>query len=324
MKNDKSPLIQWALQMLLFIVLFGGCGYFAYNQTYESGQIVKTVQGPYLGYEQNRDAESLLPDQILPEDIPLTPENPSVKEPAWPEDNAVLWPEGSPSPEPPAMPPEGSPSPEPAAMPPALPTEGSLTLEHSQPVIQPYFQEMREKYQNDDIVGYINIEGTSIDYLVTQYTNNDYYVDKDIYNEDSVSGWVFMDYENDVSKPDKNVVVYGHNMRENIMFHSLRYYQSKDYFEQHRYITLNTLYENTTWEVFAFYRTDIYFPYIQVIFPSLSDFSSLLAQMKVKSMYDTGVTVNPDDRILTLSTCTNETADTRFVVNAKLIQSERP
>jgi sortase B len=189
-------------------------------------------------------------------------------------------------------------------------------------VIQPEFEELRAEYGNDDIVGYLRIAGASIDYPVTHSGDNSYYLHYDIRKNASNAGWIFMDYENDVERDDPNTVIYGHNMRQDIMFHSLRYYQSWDYFNNHRYIEFNTIYENHVWEVFSFYRTDTDFPYIQVIFPSDEDFFSLATQMKALSMYDTGVDIKPGDRILTLSTCTNEDEDTRFALSARRLSPD--
>jgi len=110
-------------------------------------------------------------------------------------------------------------------------------------------------------------------------------------------------------------------MRENKMFHAIRYYRSADYFKKHRFIIFDTLYDNYVWEVFSFYRARTDFNYIKVFFRDDDDFFNLARQMKNMSMYDTGVTVTKEDRILTLSTCTNEDPDTRFVLNARLINT---
>jgi SrtB family sortase len=190
--------------------------------------------------------------------------------------------------------------------------------------IQQTFLDLREYYQNDDIIGYLKIDGTSIDYPVTHYKDdaNIYYLSRDINKKESIAGWVYMDYENDITRDDQNIIIYGHNMRQDIMFHSLRYYQDKEFYDEHKYIIFNTLYENFVWEIFSFYRTDINFPYIQVYFQSQDEFFDLAQQMKAKSWYDTGVEVSKTDHVLTLSTCTNEEEDTRFVVNARRLSPE--
>jgi SrtB family sortase len=192
-------------------------------------------------------------------------------------------------------------------------------------VMQSLFVNLRQQYDNDDIVGYLKIEGTTIDYPVTCYTDNERYLHWDINKKESVAGWVFMDFENDVTTDDYNTVIYGHNMRSEIMFHDLRYYQDKDYFNEHRYIVFDTLYEYRVYEVFAFYSTNYDFPYITVRFDTEEAFLDLVAQMKEKSWFNTGVEIGSGDRILTLSTCTNITEDTRFVVHArKLAPDEIP
>jgi len=180
---------------------------------------------------------------------------------------------------------------------------------------------LREEYGNDDIIGRLYIEGTSIDYPVTQYEDNEFYLDYDINKKTNVTGWIFLDYENDVYKDDKNMVIYGHNMKQDIMFHALRNYADEDFYDKHKYIVFDTLYDKYTWEIFSFYRAHTDFYYIQVIFKDEEDFYSLASQMKDLSIYETGVGITRDDRILTLSTCTNETDDTRFVLNAKLIEN---
>jgi len=184
-------------------------------------------------------------------------------------------------------------------------------------VIQPEFEELRFAYGNYDIIGYLRIPGTSIDYPVTRSNDNSFYLNRNIRKDISESGWIFLDYENDVENDDFNTIIYGHNMRQDIMFHSLRYYQSWSFFNEHRYIVFNTIYENHVWEIFSFYRAETSFPYIQVFFSSEQEFMSLAREMKERSMYDTGVEVRPGDHILTLSTCTNDSDDTRFVLNAR-------
>ncbi|GHV38714.1 SrtB family sortase [Clostridia bacterium] len=189
-----------------------------------------------------------------------------------------------------------------------------------EPTIRPEFTALMEQFNNQDIVGYLRIPNTSIDYPVLQSDDNEYYLHKNIYGQTIKSGSIFLDYENDILKDDYNMILYGHNMKERVMFHDLRNYQSKSYWENHRYITFNTLYEDMTWEIFSFYETHVSFYYYQAVFSDSAEFFKLAEKMKAKSMYDTGVTISPDDRVLTLSTCTNVHGDTRFVVNAKLVR----
>ena len=213
------------------------------------------------------------------------------------------------------------PSPVPVPVPTPIPTpEPDPTP--GPPVNAEYFEQLRREYNNDDIVGYLKIEGTSIDYLVVQAEDNEFYLDRNIHKERCNAGWVFLDYENDTSRDDLHTIIYAHNMREDIMFHSIRYYTSKDFFENHRFIIFNTDYADQTWEIFSFHQT-FYGPdfnFIQMYFPTHDHFVRLLMQMKSRSMYDTGVDVSPSDRVLTLVTCVGaEITAERYVVHARLL-----
>lgn len=233
--------------------------------------------------------------------------------PQWANKRQVekLQEESKPSPSPTA-----SPTPSPSPTPTVLPSEEV----EEEKIIKPYFVEQIKKYDNEDIVAYLQIPDTSVEYLVVQKENdNTYYLDHDIENKPNQAGWIYMDYENDILGEDKNTVIYGHNMRQDYMFHSLRYYRDEAYFKDHRYIYLNTLYDETKWEIFSAYITTTDFYYIQVSFVE-DEFENLIAEMKNKSFYNTGVEISKDDRILTLSTCTGRADDERYVINAKLVE----
>jgi|GEM_PF-2317784 len=197
------------------------------------------------------------------------------------------------------------------------PTEIPIPTER--PVLQS-IQSIREYYGNDDIVGYLVVPGTEINQPIVQYTDNDFYLHRDLYKVTQNYGAIFMDYENDVSKEDKNIILYGHNMKQKIMFHELRYYNNLSYYNEHKYAVLTTLYDTLVWEIFACYEVNVNdFYYIQVKFGSDDKFYELASEMKERSTFDTGVEITKEDRVLTLSTCTNKNPDTRIVVNAKLI-----
>jgi len=211
------------------------------------------------------------------------------------------------------------PTPKPTVKPTAIP--GPIL---ESPINADYFEQLRREYDNDDIIGYLKIEGTSIDYLVVQSNDNQFYLEHNIHKEADRAGWVFLDYENDVMHDDPNTIIYAHNMRDDVMFHSLRNYTSKEYFEKHRYVTFNTEYADQTWEVFSFYNVNARsFYYIQVIFPTHDDFVKLLMEMKSRSIYDTGVEVSLDDRVLVLSTCVGgNDRNERYVLNARLVNDK--
>ena len=190
-------------------------------------------------------------------------------------------------------------------------------------VINPEILRLREEYGNNDIIGYLNIEGTSIEYPVVQAEDNEFYLRHNIYMEPDVAGWVFLDYENDLySNLDRNIIIYGHNMRQQMRFHDIRYYVDENYFKYHPTIVFNTINGDNEWEIFTFFRTHTSFNYIEIFIQNNDAWKDTLAKMKEMSMYDTGIEVSSDDLVILLSTCTNETDENgnfewRYVLGAK-------
>lgn len=191
-------------------------------------------------------------------------------------------------------------------------------------VYQEKFHLLRSVYNNnEDIIGILKVPGTVIFYPVAYYSgDNDYYLNRNYFKQKSAAGSIFMDYENSVERQDPNTVLYGHQMYSNSMFHSIGYYADEDYFNTHRYVIFNTVYENSVWEVFAFFEAHISFNYIQVFFNSERDFLSLANEIANKSYHDTGIEIVEGDRILIMSTCTNKDPDKRFVLAAKRIKNK--
>ncbi|MDR1643080.1 MAG: class B sortase, partial [Clostridiales bacterium] len=136
---------------------------------------------------------------------------------------------------------------------------------------------LRQEFGNDDIMGHLVVDGTGIDYIVTQAEDNSFYLTHDIWKNDSVAGWVFVDAYSSLDPPSKNIVVYGHNMRNPIMFHELREFKKSGFFFDHREVTFDTLYESGKYKIFAFYETTVDFPFNTSSFSSGEDFLSLIA-----------------------------------------------
>jgi len=186
--------------------------------------------------------------------------------------------------------------------------------------LDPEIALLREAFQNEDIVGYLIIPGTNIDFPVVATGDNDFYQAHDLSKSPNIAGSAFMDYENNVISLGYNTIIYAHNMRDGSMFHNLRYYGDSAFYEDHRLIYFQTAYRNTEWEVFSFYETTTDFNYINNRYQNREDFyTRLLSVVREKSAYETGVAVEVSDRILTLSTCTNKEDDSRYVVHARLV-----
>ena len=174
---------------------------------------------------------------------------------------------------------------------------------------------------NSDIIGWINIQGTAIDYPVLKTFNNEYYLTHDITRQQSKNGAIFMDYRNKGDGTDRHTIIYGHNMRNNTMFEDLMKYKKKDFFEQNGIIKFDTLFEEFEWEIFSVYVTDTNFYYIETDFDSDEEYVEFLHTIKKKSMFDRDVNLTKEDYLLTLSTCTYEFKDARFVVHARRLNN---
>ena len=120
------------------------------------------------------------------------------------------------------------------------------------------FQTLKEK--NSDTVGFLNVNGTNIEYTVVKGTNNSYYLKHNFNKESNSAGWIFADYKNKVDGTDKNLVIYGHNMRDDSMFGSLKNILNDDWHneEENKYVTFITENDNSIYEVFSVYQVAVY------------------------------------------------------------------
>ena len=176
--------------------------------------------------------------------------------------------------------------------------------------------------ENPEIVGRISIDGLDIGYLVTQTDNNDYYLSHGYNRAKSRSGAIFMDYRCDADAyPLKgHYVLYGHNMKNGSMFHKLKQLTEEETFKNNRIIRFDTLYEDHEWEIFSVYVTGTDFNYIETSFAGDDDWLKFLQDVQDKSLFKTDVKLSADDVVLTLSTCSYEFDNARFVVHARLIK----
>lgn len=173
---------------------------------------------------------------------------------------------------------------------------------------------------NNNVVGWITIDGTQIDYPILQSNNNIDYLTKDYNNRETRAGSIFLDFRNEITTENKNTVVYGHRMKDGSMFQHLTKFLNEDFFKNHQTFEYDTLYDSYEAEIFSVYNTLTDFNYIQTDFADETKFADLLDNMKSKSKYQTTVDVNYDDDIITLSTCDYvlDENEGRLVVHAKL------
>lgn len=182
----------------------------------------------------------------------------------------------------------------------------------------------RDVYElNHDMVGWIRIDGTPVDYPVMQTSidNRDYYLRRDFDGSDATRGCIYVREECDVFAPSDNVTIYGHKMHDGSMFAALLDYQDKSAWEDNSIISFDTIYEYHTYEIFAVFSTtatvDEGFKYHRMEnAANKAEFDEFIATCKDLSYYDTGITPQYGDKIICLSTCDYSLENGRFVVAA--------
>ena len=173
---------------------------------------------------------------------------------------------------------------------------------------------------NPDTVGWIYVPGTKINYPFVHTTDNEYYL-KHTFNKTSNSkGWVFLDYRNNIDNLSKNNILYAHGLVNNQMFGSMRKVIKKSWYtnKSNHYIKISTPNSNYVWQVFSTYTIEPESYYITTNFANNDEFNKFLQTIKSRSVYDYGVSVSANDKILTLSSCYDNKK--RMVLHAKLIQ----
>lgn len=190
---------------------------------------------------------------------------------------------------------------------------------------------MLEQYRylyekNNDLAGWIKIEGTNIDYPVMYTKSSDYYIDRDFDKQKSKSGVPFIDARCSVYPFGTNTIIYGHNMKDDTMFSDLLKYEKHSFYSEHPEINFDTLYEKQKYIIIAAFRSKIFYTsdtvYKHYNFLQAKDeneFDEYIAQIKKLSVYDTGETANFGDELISLYTCAYHTENGQFVVVAKKI-----
>lgn len=205
-----------------------------------------------------------------------------------------------------------------------------FTLDEAPPESREVLEEFKILLnKNQKLIGWLKIDDTNIDYPVMQTTDNEYYLDHNLNQEYDKNGSIFMDKDCDILEPSTNLILYGHHMKSGQMFGNLDRYGSEAYYKEHPLIQFDTIYEKGIYQVMYVFRSHVYseeeiaFKYYQFIdVNSEQEFDSYMQEMAEMSYYDTGVTAQYGDQLLTLSTCDNQEKNGRFVVVAKKIAKE--
>lgn len=184
------------------------------------------------------------------------------------------------------------------------------------------------KKENQDIVGWIEIEGTNINYPVVQGTDNQYYMKHTYNKENSKDGSIFLDKSYDWNIPSSNLLLYGHNNKNGTMFQNLLKYKDESFYREHPNIRFTTISDDCQYEIISAFlsrvyyqdETDVFRYYYFINAGDEAEYKSYIEESKKASLYDTGKTAEYGEQLLTLSTCSYHTEDGRFVVVAKKVK----
>ena len=204
---------------------------------------------------------------------------------------------------------------------PSLPTTPSTTVPKptvptTPPIVdKQILAEMQGLYElNSDVVGWIHIPNTAIDYPVMHTTIVDYYLYRNFHKQDDKRGSIYVEEHCDVFAPSDVVTLHGHHMWDGTMFNNICEFKYKSYFQSHPYVYFDTLYEHHVYQVVLVFRTNgaphetyPYFPFhIYDDFRDEEDFNDFMATARSLALQQSNVKVSYGDKLLCLSTCDYE------------------
>lgn len=177
------------------------------------------------------------------------------------------------------------------------------------------------KRTNPDVVGWLKVNGTNINYPFVQSSDNDYYLTHSFNKSYNGGGWVFLDYRNNGTN-NKNTIIYAHGRSDKTMFGTLKNVLNNGWLNNtnNYVIKISTETENSLWQVFSVYRIPTTSDYLQTNFNDDIEYQNFLDMIKDRSGHNFDTNVASTDNILTLSTCYNNSD--KIVVHAKLIKKE--
>lgn len=177
--------------------------------------------------------------------------------------------------------------------------------------------------KNKDTVAWLKVKNTKVNYPVVQGKTNDYYLNRDFNKRKNSMGWIFMDYRNDPVNLDQNTIIYGHNIKQGIMFGTIKNMMEKKWYtnKDNLIITFNTPTANMKFKIFSLYNIEPTEDYLQTEFNTKEEFREFINMITKRSKHNFKVEIPDGAKILTLSTCYR--TNTRNVVHAVLIKEEK-
>ena len=175
--------------------------------------------------------------------------------------------------------------------------------------------------KNSETVGWIKVNNTNVNYSIVQHSDNEYYLKHDFNNRYNIYGWVYGDFRDDFEYFGTNTIMYAHNMTDRSMFGSLVWCLKESWYtnEENMYIKMSTPKTNTIWKIFSIYTINPEVYYLKTYFEDEEEHTIFLNTLKNRSIYDFQEDVSSDDKIITLSTCTDD-GTKRIVIHAKMVK----
>lgn len=209
--------------------------------------------------------------------------------------------------------------------------EGKINVSNIEGYPNDYLAKFYPFYlENEDIKGWLQIEDTNVNFPVVQTSDNDYYHRLGFNKEYDYYGTPYIDYECDVKTPSTNLIIYGHNIRnDGQMFNDLTKYKQLSFYKEHPLVDFDSVYKEGEYKIFAAFITNNLaehdngnrFAYNEFTnAENEEEFNEFVDEVRRRSIFDIPVDVEYGDELLTLSTCTYEFKDARFVVVARRVR----
>lgn len=178
-----------------------------------------------------------------------------------------------------------------------------------------------EKLQkaNKDVVGWIQFETFSLSYPIAHDNGSNYYLTHTINKKENTSGSIYIPVQNSGDFNDTNTIIIGHNMKNGTMFGLLGRYKEKSYYQYNQYFYIYTPEGDRKYQIFSVYIGDEDGPAYSIYGSHSEEYGKFLQSLKKQSMYETGVEVGLEDKIVTLSTCVTSPKTKRLILHAKLV-----
>jgi sortase B len=176
---------------------------------------------------------------------------------------------------------------------------------------------------NNDIIAWITVEGTNINYPVVQGKDNAYYLKHSYNRKPSITGSIFMDYQNKSDFSDSNTLIYGHNMRDGSMFQELEKYNDQEFFIKNKYIKVYTAHGNLVYEVFSAYTAKQADGLYDVGTMNTREMKAYLDKISQLALLKRDIGQKDGLKLLTLVTCDYGYKDARMFVHAKKVEENK-